>query len=238
MSDVFSAPLSCERWGLYEIVLSGPHTGNPFTEQTLSAVFTGGEETVTVRGFYDGDGLYRVRFMPSHEGTYRWKLTASFPLSAKEGTFLVNAPAAGNHGPVHVQNTFHFAYADGTPYTPVGTTCYVWHLQSDALIPQTLESLRQSGFNKIRFCVFPKHYLYNLHDPRSFPYEGTPVDCRLLNEENFNDFNGAAPGNNWDFTRFNTDYFRHLESCVLALQSLGIEADLIIMHPYDDCKDT
>ena len=233
MSAVFSAPLSCERWGLYEIVLPGPRTGNPFTEQSLSAVFTGEDETVTVRGFYDGDGVYRVRFMPSHEGAYRWKLTASFPVPAEEGPFLVTSPAEGNHGPVHVQNSFHFAYADGAPYAPVGTTCYVWHLQSDDLISQTLDSLRLSGFNKIRFCVFPKHYLYNLHDPRSFPYEGTPVDCRLLNEENFNDFNGAAPGNDWDFTRFNTDYFHHLESCVLALQSLGIEADLIIMHPYD-----
>ena len=157
MSAVFSAPLSCERWGLYEIVLPGPRTGNPFIEQSLSAVFTGEDETVTVRGFYDGDGVYRVRFMPSHVGAYRWKLTATFPVPAEEGSFLVTSPAEGNHGPVHVQNTFHFAYADGAPYAPVGTTCYVWHLQYDDLISQTLDSLRRSGFNKIRFCVFPKH---------------------------------------------------------------------------------
>ena len=231
--SVRAFPASCERWSLYELAISGPSSGNPFTEQTVSAVFTGPSETVPVRGFYDGDGVYRIRFMPSAEGAYSFRVTASFPVPQPEGAFAVTPAGEGNHGPVHVRNTFHFAYEDGTAYYPVGTTCYVWELQGDDLIRQTLESLKTSGFNKIRFCIFPKHYLYNLHDPRSFPYEGTPVDCRLLNENNFNDYNGGAPGNSWDFTRFNPEHFRHIETCILQLQELGIEADLILMHPYD-----
>lgn len=228
-----SYPAVCERWGLFEITLHGPAEGNPFTEQSVSAVFTGAGQSVSVRGFYDGGGLYRIRFMPSAEGTHTFRITASFPVPEPEGSFYVTPASRSNHGPVRVKNTFHFAYEDGTAYYPVGTTCYVWALQSDDLIRQTLESLKVSGFNKIRFCIFPKHYLYNLHDPRSFPYEGTPMDCTLLTEDNFNDFNGAASGNNWDFTRFNPNYFRHIENCILRLQELGVEADLIIMHPYD-----
>lgn len=231
--SVRAFPASCERWSLYELAIPGPSSGNPFMEQTVSAVFTGPSETVPVRGFYDGDGVYRIRFMPSAEGVYSFRVTASFPVPQPESTFTVTPAGEGNHGPVHVRNTFHFAYEDGTAYYPVGTTCYVWELQGDDLIRQTLESLKTSGFNKIRFCIFPKHYLYNLHDPRSFPYEGTPVDCRLLNENNFNDYNGGAPGNSWDFTRFNPEHFRHIETCILQLQELGIEADLILMHPYD-----
>ncbi len=226
-------PATCERWGLFEIAVPGPAGGNPFTEQSVSAVFEGASETVSVNGFYDGDGLYRIRFMPSHEGEYSFRISASFPVPRPEGTFTATPAAEGNHGPVRVRNTFHFAYEDGSPYYPVGTTCYVWELQSDGLVRQTLDSLKVSGFNKIRFCVFPKHYVYNLRDPRSFPYEGTPMDCGLLSEDNFNDFNGAAPGNAWDFTRFNPEHFRHIEACVLELQKLGIEADVIIMHPYD-----
>ena len=42
-----------------------------------------------------------------------------------------------------------------------------------------------------------------------------------------------APGNDWDFTRFNPAHFQHIEKCIQALMTLGIEADLIVMHPYD-----
>lgn len=226
-------PATCERWGLFEITLPGPRNGNPFTEMSVSAVFEGSSETVSVKGFYDGDGLYKIRFMPSFEGAYSFRIAASFPVSCPEGAFTATPAAEGNHGPVRVRSTFHFAYEDGAAYYPVGTTCYGWVLQNDELIRQTLDSLKVSGFNKIRFCIFPKHYIYNLRDPRSFPYEGTPMDCRLLNEDNFNDFIGAAPGNDWDFTRFNPEHFRHIEACILELQKLGIEADIIIMHPYD-----
>ena len=55
----------------------------------------------------------------------------------------------------------------------------------------------------------------------------------MLNENNFAEYNGCAPGNDWDFTRFNPAHFQHIEKCTQALMNLGIEADLIVMHPYD-----
>ncbi len=70
------------------------------------------------------------------------------------GEFQVTPAGEGNHGSIRVANTYHFAYEDGTPYYSIGTTCYVWELQSDELIAQTLETLKNSAFNKIRFCVF------------------------------------------------------------------------------------
>ncbi|MGN1250326.1 MAG: DUF5605 domain-containing protein, partial [Candidatus Spyradocola sp.] len=189
--------------------------------------------TVRAEGFYDGDGRYVVRFMPSFEGSYTFRVTASFLDAPVSGEFTVSPASAGNHGPVRVHNTYHFCYEDGTPYYSIGTTCYVWALQDDARIAQTLDTLRHSAFNKIRFCLLPKHYDYNLGEPRSYPYEGTPMDSSVLTSDNFNDYTGKTKGNHWDFTRFNPEHFRHLESCVLALQKMGIEADLIVMHPYD-----
>lgn len=56
--------------------------------------------------------------------------------------------------------------------------------KADERIGRTLKSLEESGFNKIRFCIFPKHYDYNLKEPRSYPYEGTPMDSRVLTKEN------------------------------------------------------
>ncbi len=222
-----------ERWGIAEITCYGPSEGNPFLEQSVKGRFCGKNETVTVEGFYDGEGVYKIRFMPSFPGTYTFSVESSFMEEETEGTFLVTPASEGNHGPVRVAGTYHFAYEDGTPYYSVGTTCYVWELQSDERISQTLESLKKAQFNKIRFCIFPKHYDYNLGEPRSYPYEGTPMDSSVLTKENFSLYTGRKEGNCFDFTRFRPEHFRHIESCILALQKRGIEADIIVMHPYD-----
>ena len=144
-----------ERWGIAEITCYGPSEGNPFLEQSVKGRFCGKNETVTVEGFYDGEGVYKIRFMPSFPGTYTFSVESSFMEEETEGTFLVTPASEGNHGPVRVAGTYHFAYEDGTPYYSVGTTCYVWELQSDERISQTLESLKKARFNKIRFCIFP-----------------------------------------------------------------------------------
>ena len=91
------------------------------------------------------------------------------------------------------------------------TSCYVWNLQNEKLQRQTLKTLEENAFNKIRFCIFPKHYDYNLHEPITYPYEGTPCDSSVLNENNFAEYNGCAPGNDWDFTRFNPAHFQHID---------------------------
>lgn len=117
-------PTQAERWSPMELCLQGPSQGNPFMEQSVTAVFRCSNEEVTVSGFYDGDGVYRVRFMPSFQGTYSFTVTSTFsqPL---EGTFQVTPATGQNHGMVRVANTWHLAYEDGTPYYSVGTTCYV-----------------------------------------------------------------------------------------------------------------
>jgi hypothetical protein len=204
-----------EQWGLFEISLPGPTNGNPFLEVRFAARFAQGYDSIEVPGFYDGGGTYRVRFMPGQPGKWTYITTSSAPeLDAKTGEFEVTKPAANNHGPMHVTNTFHFAYADGTPYKQLGTTCYVWTLQSEDLQERTLQTLAASPFNKIRFCVFPKHYAWNTDEPPSYPFEGKP--------------------RNFDTARFNPQYFRHLERRILDLQKLGIEADIILLHPYDE----
>lgn len=221
------------RWGTLELSFHGKTEGNPFTDYSITGTFTGANEQITVDGFYDGMGIYKIRFMPSFTGSYTYEINGSFAEEAQSGQFEVTEPEEGNHGMVHVANTYHFAYSDGTPYYSIGTTCYVWDLQSDEQIQETLESLKKSAFNKIRFCIFPKHYDYNLGEPRSYPYEGTPMNSSVLTKDNFLQYTGKTQGNHFDFTRFNPKHFQNIDRCILALRDLGIEADLIVMHPYD-----
>ena len=67
-------PKTAERWGVFEASLPGKTEGNPFTDYTMEATFVSRGETVHVNGFYDGDGMYRVRFMPSFPGEYTLSL--------------------------------------------------------------------------------------------------------------------------------------------------------------------
>ena len=103
--------------------------------------------------------------MPSFEGDYSFKIHCNFGDKTYSGNFTVTPASENNHGPVRVANTYHFAHEDGTPYYPVGTTCYVWTHQKSELQEKTLETLKNSVFNKIRFCIFPKHFVYNFNEP-------------------------------------------------------------------------
>src|SRR6185369_5516838 len=49
-----------EQWDIFELSLPGPSDGNPFADVTLSARFELGETSVVARGFYDGEGTYRI----------------------------------------------------------------------------------------------------------------------------------------------------------------------------------
>jgi hypothetical protein len=207
---------STERWGVYEHTLPGPASGNPFVDVQLSATFEHGDVKRVVGGFYDGDGIYRVRFMPDTIGDWHYTTQSNVPqLTGKRGQFKVTAESENNHGPVRVHNTFHFAHADGTPFKPLGTTCYAWISQDDKLQEQTLQTLAKSPFNKLRMCVFPKRYSWNENEPPLYAFEGTPPS-------------------EWDFSRFNPEFFQHLEKRIGQLRDLGIEADIILFHPYDE----
>lgn len=209
-------PQQVEQWGVFELTLPGPSEGNPFTDVRFGARFSDGTQSFEVEGFYDGDGLYRVRFMPNRPGRWQWHTHSNrWPLTGKSGSFAATAPGPGNHGPVGVRNTYHFAYADGTPFRPIGTTMYSWAHRGERLESLSLQALAGAPFNKVRMLVYPQSAGADRHPPEHFPFAGTPP-------------------RQWDLTRFNPAFWRHLERRVGQLRDLGIEADLILHHPYDD----
>ena len=132
------------RYGMQEIRLTGESGGNPYIEREVFGEFTGAHESKRVRGFYDGEGVYKVRFMPAFEGEYSFRITGNYVDGAEEhtGRFDVVPPRSGEHGPVHAVGA-RLYYADGTAHVDIGTTCYVWTWQTDAMVERTLESLRR-----------------------------------------------------------------------------------------------
>ena len=204
-----------EQWGVWELELAGPKDGNPFVDVRFTAEFTNGSKTIEVDGFYDGDGVFRVRLMPDRIGTWRYTTKSNrWPLTGQTGSFNVTPAAKGNHGPVRVRNTYHFAYADGTPYKQIGTTIYNWVDTPESVQEETLKTLATAPFNKARMLITqqPTPYKKEFAPPR-WPFAGKPpLD--------------------WDFARFNPDFFRHYEQRIGQLRDLGVEADLIIFNPY------
>jgi hypothetical protein len=78
-----STQATVSKWNIFEITLPGPSSGNPFTEVELTATFALGHRTVAVDGFYDGDGSYKIRFMPDAEG--EWSYTTASGAAALDG---------------------------------------------------------------------------------------------------------------------------------------------------------
>jgi hypothetical protein len=196
--------MKVERWGMHDLTLSGPADGNPFADVELRVAYRYRNRVVTVDGFYDGDGVYRARFMPDREGRWEYVTRSSAPdLDGLRGSFDCIPPGPGNHGPVGVQGAHHFAYADGTRYDCIGTTCYHWTYESKEIQELTLASLREAPFDKVRMCLLPTD---------SMRPDRTPF---------------AGPDS------FDPAFFRHFESRVADLLELGIQADLILFHPYD-----
>jgi hypothetical protein len=203
-----------EQWGMFEVSLPGPVTADPFDDVSLSAVFRHLDVRLEARGFYDGDGTWRIRCMPGATGEWEWTTASNVrALDRVSGRFRCVAPRPGNHGPVRVATGSHFRYADGTQFIQIGTTCYAWTHQDETFEQQTLQTLAAAPFNKLRMCVFPKHYLFNANEPALYPF--------------------ARTGAGWDFRTFDPAFFRHFEHCIVSLRDLCIEADIILFHPYD-----
>lgn len=144
-------PTNVKRWDVFEVQLQGPAEGNPFLDHTLTGIFTGRNESVTVKGFYDGDGIYKIRFMPSFTGKYNFILQSSFIKGSLSGTFFVKDNDEKNHGVARIRDTYDFMYEDGTACHPFSSTSYRWYLQSEETMQDTIDSLDKAGIKRLRF---------------------------------------------------------------------------------------
>lgn len=198
------------QYEVFELTYTAPAPVGSHVDVDLTAIFTCSDTQTKVTGFYTGNGTYMVRFLPLCPGQYHYEVNG---IVCDCGDIFCEAADADRHGPVYADGT-HFKYADGRWFHPFGTTVYALVHQNADLIGQTLQTLESSPFNKVRMCVFPKHYDYNHNEPPFYAFE--------------KDADG-----NWDPSHPCFAYWEHLEKNIRLLDRMGVQADLIVFHPYD-----
>lgn len=174
----------------------------------LEAEFTFGNEKKTVPGFYAGNGVYKVRFLPKQAGEYHWNVRG---VVCSEGQG--NCLESDHPGMVKADGSA-FRFENGQLFHPFGTTVYALISQTDELIEQTMQTLEKAPFNKIRMCVFPKDYDFNKNEPPYYAFE-------------------KAPDGSWDPSRPVYAFWDALDRHIVRLGRMGIQVDLILFHPYD-----
>lgn len=197
-----------KQYEMFELKLAGEPPKGSEALAEVTAVFTLGETEKKVRGFYDGNGIYKVRFLPEKCGVYQWRVSGEVSAEGAE-----ECVPGSSHGLVRAEKS-HFIYEDGSRYIPFGTTIYALTHQENSLIEETMKTLKESPFNKVRHCVFPKSYEFNQNEPPCFAFA--------------KDENG-----NWDVNHPDYSFWERLESVIYRLGDMGIESDLILFHAYD-----
>lgn len=193
---------------LFELKFKGSEPKSSHVAVDLVAEFACGEKIKAVKGFYDGDGTYIVRFLPETPGDYVWHVKGVIEANGQE-----RCVPSKNKGIIRVKET-HFIDANGDVFLPIGTTVYALSHQTDKIVKNTFKSLKNAPFNKIRHCVFPKHYEYNNNEPELFPFE-------------------KSKDNKWDVNKPCFKFWKRLERNIFRLAKLGLQSDLILFHPYD-----
>ncbi len=203
-----------KQYEMFELTFKGEEPAGSWTQVPLSAVFTLNGKSESVKGFYAGNNTYKVRFYPRAAGKCEWTVKSDISLTGKlSGNEDCRKSDGKKHGMVKASGLC-FRYEDGSRYMPFGTTVYALIHQEPALIERTMTTLKNAPFNKVRMCVFPKHYEYNSNEPLMFAFE--------------KDENGG-----FDIDRPDFKFWDAFEDILRRMEEMEIQADLILFHAYD-----
>lgn len=217
-----------QQWSVLEITFSASDTtANPFAVTLGCALTDIDGRTLRVPGFYDGRGIWKVRFTPDRPGRWRATTYSSLPeLSGIERTLHIADPDTGARGAIRIdaQNPQRLAYQNGRPYHALAFEAdWLFALDyGDPELPKTRELLghaRQNGFNQVVMNVyaFDVNWAKDPTLPPELDYGG-----RLA----IYPFGGTntAPHH----SRLNVDFFRHLDRVIELLDAQGMVAHLMI----------
>lgn len=195
----------------FELIFYGKEPEGSWTEIDLEAVFICQGVTKKVCGFYAGNRTYIIRYLPQQTGLVKWKVNGIVTAEGEEE--CIPSEDGIHHGLVKPSGTA-LMYEDGLPCRPFGTTVYAMMHQVKELISQTVDTLIHSPFDKVRTCIFPKHYAFNENEPELFAFE--------RKEEG-----------GFDFHRPCFAFWDAFEEMLDTMEKNQIQVDLILFHPYD-----
>ena len=242
-----TAPRAVEVFDIFELSASvaSPDAANPFTDARMEGDFSmeSGGKSWHVAGFCDSvDGAtYRIRFMPSAAGTYRFVITFSqgnFTQSVK-GEF--QATASHRRGPLRVdpQYPWHFAWeGTGEHYFFNGTTAY-WLLgwKDDRVVRECLERLQRLKVNRLRVTLAGRTNVY--YGEPVMPGENFTMDLAAWVAQDAHDF--LHPG--FDYSRFNVSHWQRFESMLRYARDRDVIISIVLdmndsrIHPAAGSED-
>ncbi|SVC03824.1 uncharacterized protein METZ01_LOCUS256678, partial [marine metagenome] len=190
---------------------------HPLLDVSVQGIFTGPDgRHITIKGFWDGDDTWRIRFAPPTEGTwsYRTESTDRFNsgLHGTQGKITVHPNASddpfANEGWLKVSASGRFLiHDDGTPFFWLGDTAWemTWKSEPDDMLTY-MDDRQDKGFNVIQVVVLSHQILTS-----------NGVENRM-GEWSFNDE---------DFYRINPRYFDYLDTIVTAANERGMAVALV-----------
>jgi hypothetical protein len=212
------------RWEIHEFELHGQsRVDNPFRDAALIGEFTSPSgKVLTVEGFHDGGDTWRLRFAPDEEGQWRYSLRGEKVDLLAQGQFCCVAPRGHGFIRIHPDNPYAFAYADGTPFFPMGDTCYGLYDDSPIKVElrrKYLETRRSQRFNFVRMSI-GHSYERARSDPAFWAWGGTPTHP--------------------DLDRFNPAFFRGFDDLLRQMRQCGMNVELLLLNfyrlPFTDTK--
>jgi hypothetical protein len=209
-------------WEMHEFSATGPsRAANPFRDAALvGELVSPSGKTNVIDGFFDGGETWRLRFAPDELGEWSYLLRGEGVEILQRGK-LRCTKARGN-GPIriHPENPYAFAHADGTPFFPMGDTCYGLFDDSPitpALRAEYLKTRRAQRFNFVRLTVGHS-------------------EARAGTNNTYWAWGGTA--RQPDLDRLNPEFFRAFDQFMRELRASGMNVELILLNfyrrPYTD----
>ena len=199
-------------------VRSGSAYATPFADVAVEAVFTGPDGgSVTMPGFHDGDGTWKVRFNPGQPGRWTFAISSrpANPDLAASGAFEVTP--RDFHGFLRATpgQGFGFSYENGDPVFLFGDTVYNLFGMNwcGGDVGGFLRRRKQQGFNilRIRVPVSPFHHPDGYSEwqtRRTWAWGGSEQEPM--------------------FDRFNLDWFANVDAVVQLCEQLDIGIEMIM----------
>jgi hypothetical protein len=204
------------RWEMHEFATKGQtDIANPFRDTAFVGEFVSPSgRTSLVNGFYDCDQTWRLRFAPDEQGKWSYRLRGEAVEISQQGAILCTAPRGHGFIRIHPENPYAFAYADGTPFFPMGDTCYGLYDDSPItpeLRVEYLTARRAQHFNFVRMSVGHS-------------------ESRAATNSAYWAWGGSS--RQPDFDRFNPMFFRGLDELFRDLKTRGMNVELLLLNFY------
>jgi len=214
--------ITVHKWGMFEAKFeSDGDYADPFRDVVLNCTFRSpSDREITVEAFWDGDSVWRVRFMPDEVGTWTYRTTCSNEhdegLHNQVGSFE-SMPYKGEnplyvHGPLKLSNNRRYLVrADDTPFFWLADTAWNGIIRSTTdEWCEYLNVRREQGFTAIQFVL--THW-------RGGPYD---IECEKAYE-------GKEK-----IVRLNVNFFKCIDPKFSMINKYGLVAVPVLLWAIRD----